>query len=205
MLLHEYEAREKRRKFMRTATIIAVIFTALVTAHVVNIVRSENIRQMYIHSIVSNLHNLEVVLFGFYHNIEDGQNPFEAPRWSTFDHLTQSIDSDIRRLAMHRNVRSEPIGMSRTLRFHLTTLLIDEANNGQPEAAQEFISRRSEELRELISDLSIESEEERHGEIVSITKANTNMTTRQIFNRINTFTQCVDDEQRDHHHRQHRN
>jgi len=203
MLLHEYEYKIKEHRLKRVIWVLAVVCVVSLATLGANAWRAEQIRQNYVRTIVSNLHNLEVMVWGFYNDVENGIDPIETSRWQDFENTARWIDNDVRRLSAHRNVQT-PTGMSMSMHdFHWHTFtLIQQANNGQPEEAIDFLSRRSNELLELIAELSVEWEEEWQGEIVTLRDTNMRLTTRQFFNRMNRFTSCVAEERQQNLHRQ---
>jgi len=196
LLLDEHKAKELKLK--RIIAILVVLCIVSASVHVVNFRRAEQIRQLYMSSIIDNLSYLEVLLSGIYWSIESEENLFDSSSWHSFEYTIRTIDNNVRRLAKHENIRMVPPSMS-VFEWHLRTLL----NEEHPEAAQDFISRRRDELSELVSPLTIEIEVERIGRTVAM--PNYRLPTRQVFNYINTFTQCVTEEVLEYLHRQHRN
>ena len=192
MLLHEYEYRIKERRLKRVIAVLAIVCVVSLAMLGINAWRTEQRRQIYVHSIVNNLGNLEVFMWGFYRNIENGENPFDCYRWHSFEYTIREIDNDIRMLEVPRNGRRATTPMS-ILGWHVTEL-VREANEGQLEAAKDFLPRRSKELREIVSDLTVEWEEEWWGETVTVTGANVRMSTRQFLSHIDEFTLSVIDE-----------
>ncbi|MCL2566109.1 MAG: hypothetical protein FWE24_09940 [Defluviitaleaceae bacterium] len=201
MSLAEHEYKLKERRLKGVIAVLLVICIVSVAVNVINARRAENIRQIYMSSIWSELDNLEVLLGSLNFVIENEYGDLKISVLESLRSTTNSIDMNITRLSSHQNFRGLIPGMwhlDNHIRSQVHQILDNRATPVNIAAFQSFLTRRQGELGELIADLTLEWEEEWWGERVTISGPNTNMSTRQFFNRLRNFTASVDDEVIEH-------
>jgi len=201
-LLHEHENRTKERRLKRVIAVLLIVCVVSVSMNVVNARHVERVRRGYLDSIVWDLWLLEKTLLDLHYAIETGED-MRRDYQMDFLALTANMisrDAVLLYIRIYYSCRiseivSSTFGTSletgvasiELLGGHLYGLLA-EASDGRPEAALEFLDRRSKDIRQLIIDLAVESE---HGYFRG---PNPMMSVRQILNRINELMKCIEGE-----------